>query len=316
MGARDTRAPMSTLTGLLAVSLPFFLLVLLGFAAARRGIVPVTALGALNAFVLYLALPAMLLQLGRQWAHDGFSGAVALPLYALASLGLGLLAWRVLAAEPSRGARGMAALVTLFPNTGFLGVPLLGALLGQGASSLLVATIVFDLIVTSSVCLALAGAREAGLRRAVRNPLPWAVLAGVVMGLAELTLPAPLERTLQMLAQAVSPTALVALGVALAVPQPAHSAHGTALRLAVLKLVAHPLLAGLLGYAALRAGWIGLPQLQLLVLATALPGAANVALLAQQLGEGQHLVPRAILASTLGAPLTLPLVAWALGVQA
>jgi predicted permease len=56
--------------------------------------------------------------------------------------------------------------------------------------------------------------------------------------------------------------------------------------------------------------------LQLLVLATALPGAANVALLAQQLGEGQHLVPRAILASTLGAPLTLPLVAWALGVQA
>lgn len=307
---------MSTLLGLLQLSLPFFLLVALGLAAARRGIVPVTALGALNAFVLYLALPAMLVVLGRQWAHKGFEGAAALPLYALASLLLGLAAWRVLAREPSPGARGMAVLVTLFPNTGFLGVPLLGALLGQGAAALLVATIVFDLVVTSSVCLALAGAHQAGLQRALRNPLPWAVLAGILLGLTGLDLPAPLERTLQLLAQAVSPTALVALGVALAVPQPAHTEAGVALRLAGLKLLLHPLLAAALGLAALQLGWLGSAQLHLLVLACALPGAANVALLAQHLGQGQHLVPRAILLSTLAAPLTLPLMAWGLGVQA
>lgn len=307
---------MASFVGLLSLSLPFFLLVGLGWAAARRGIVPISALGALNAFVLYLALPAMLLLLGRQWAHQGFSGIAVLPLYALCGLLLGVLAWRLLGTEPSRGARGLAVLVTLFPNTGFLGVPLLGALLGQASSGPLVATIVFDLVLTSSICLALAGAKEQGVQRALRNPLPWSVAAGILLGLGGLALPAPVERTVQLLAQAVSPAALVALGVALALPQPPTHAGSQALRLALLKLVGHPLLAAVLGGIALSGGWLDLAQLQLLVLACALPGAANVALLAQQLGQGAHLVPRAILLTTLGAPLTLPVAAWLLGVSA
>ena len=93
---------MQTLVGLLTLSLPFFLLVALGWGSARHGIVPVSALGALNAVVLYLALPAMLVVLGRQWAQEGFAGFVALPLYALAGALLGLLAWRLLrATSPS-----------------------------------------------------------------------------------------------------------------------------------------------------------------------------------------------------------------------
>ena len=212
----------------------------------------------------------------------------------------------------------MAVLVTLFPNTGFLGVPLLSALLGQSAAALLVATIVYDLVITSSVCLAAAGAQEQGLRRALRNPLPYAVIGGVLLGVTGLALPAPIERCLQLLAQAVTPTALVALGVALAVPQPeaSRAAGLQALQLAALKLIGHPLLALGLGWLALRAGWLQAAQLQLLVLACALPGAANVALLAERLGLAGALVPRAILLTTLAAPLSLPLFAYLLGVQA
>jgi malonate transporter len=312
---------MQTLVGLLQLSLPFFLLVGLGLISARRGIVPISALGALNAFVLYLALPAMLVVLGRQWAQQGFAGVAALPLYALAGALLGAIAWRLLHRESSKGVRGMAVLVTLFPNTGFLGVPLLSALLGQSAAALLVATIVYDLVLTSSVCLAVAGAQEQGLRRALRNPLPYAVVVGVLLGLLApwgLALPEPIERTMQLLAQAVTPAALVALGVALAVPPPpAAGLQGQeALQLAALKLLVHPLLAGGLGWLAWQAGWLELPQLQLLVLACALPGAANVALLAERLGLGGALVPRAILLTTLAAPLSLPLIAWLLGVSA
>lgn len=309
---------MQTLVGLLTLSLPFFLLLGLGWAAARRGIVPITALGALNAFVLYLALPAMLVVLGRRWAQQDFAGAAVLPLYALAGALLGLLAWRLLHREPSRGTRGLAVLVTLFPNTGFLGVPLLSALLGQSAAALLVATIVFDLVVTSSVCLALAGAQEQGLRRALRNPLPYAVGIGVLLGLTGLPLPGPIESCLQLLAQAVTPAALVALGVALAVPPPptAQLQGREALQLALLKLLVHPLLAGVFGALAWQAGWLELQQLQLLVLACALPGAANVALLAERLGQGGALVPRAIFLTTLAAPVSLPLIAWLIGVDA
>lgn len=314
---------MQTLGSLLGLSLPFFLLVGLGWAAARAGIVPTSALGALNAFVLYLALPAMLIGLGRQWAQQGFAGAALLPAYALASALLGLLTWRLLRSEPSRSTRGLAVLVTLFPNTGFLGVPLLGALLGQATAAPLVATIVYDLVVTSSICLLAAGSQENGLQRAVKNPLPWAVAMGLLLGLSNLPLPIPIERTRELLAQAVSPAALVALGVALAVPPPAQvndRGPRQTMELALLKLVLHPLLAGAIGWLAWRAGWLPLPQWQLLVLACALPGAANVALLAERIasqsGQVNALVPRAILGSTLAAPLTLPLAAWWIGVQA
>src|SRR5256885_9917308 len=77
------------------------------------------------------------------------------------------------------------ALVAAFPNTGFMGVPLLVALLGQAAAGPSILTILIDLVVTSSVCIALSrldGADEHGAREAAKkalkgmalNPMPWA----------------------------------------------------------------------------------------------------------------------------------------------
>lgn len=304
---------MHALQGLLELSLPFFLLVGLGWAAAQQGWVPTSALSGLNAFVLYLALPAMLVRLGRQWALSGFVGAAVLPLYALASVLLGLLAWGLLR-QHAAGPRGMAVLVTLFPNSGFLGVPLLTALIGAQAAAPLVALIVFDLAVTTTVCLSLAGAPGNFVQRVLRNPLPWAVATGLLLGLWGGELPAPLGRTLNLLADGVTASALVALGVALATVRDAPAVPG-ARGLMLLKLVGHPLLALGLGAVAWWAGVLHTAQLQLLVLACALPGAANVAMLAERLGLGDALVPRSIFWTTLLAPLTLPVVALALGVQ-
>ena len=44
----------------LLVTSPFFALVLCGFVATRRGILPLSAIAGLNSFVLYFALPCML----------------------------------------------------------------------------------------------------------------------------------------------------------------------------------------------------------------------------------------------------------------
>ena len=59
------------------------------------------------------------------------------------------------------------ALVAAFPNAGFMGVPLLVALLGAAAAGPAIVTIVVDLVVTTSLCVALsrlAGADEHRLR--------------------------------------------------------------------------------------------------------------------------------------------------------
>ncbi|MDH5206036.1 MAG: AEC family transporter, partial [Hylemonella sp.] len=47
-----------------AVTFPFFALVLCGYVAARRGMLPLEAIPGLNGFVLFFALPCMLYRFG------------------------------------------------------------------------------------------------------------------------------------------------------------------------------------------------------------------------------------------------------------
>ncbi len=306
----------------LGLCLPFFLLIGLGYAVGHRSPWARQALPGLNSVVMLFTLPALLLLMGRDWAQQGFAGAALLPVYALASLGVVGTAWGLagragLATRP----RGLAALIAAFPNTGFMGLPLIAGLMGASAAAPVAATIVFDLVLTTSVCLILGGGTWAqGLRLAASNPLPWAVLAGLALGLTGWALPAPLERTLSLLAQATTPLALLCLGLALALQQaPAQGAAAGSSSLAwgltAVKLLLHPLLAGLGAQWAVGQGWLAPQAATVLVLACALPSAANVAMLAQRLDADDPAVSRTILLSTALAAVSLPLLAWAMGVR-
>ena len=320
---------------ILGHSLPFFLLVFGGYVAARRRWLGLDALPGLNTFVLFFALPALLFRLGRELAQQAQVAQVAalLLVYGLASLGLCALAWRWLRRHGrSRLDSGMATLAAAFPNSGFLGVPLIASLLGPAAAAPVVATIAVDLLFTSTLCLALAGSAPGGadgqapgpawlqaLRPALRNPLAWSIALGLLAGALQLQGPAAVEHSVALLAQAASPTALFALGLALRRTELAaqgqthgerRQARREALGLAGLKLLVHPLLVGALAALALRQGLLGPEALAVLVLVAALPCAANVALLTERVGADNALVSRAILLSTLLALGSLPLLAW------
>jgi len=133
---------------------------------------------------------------------------------------------------------GLAALVTAFPNTGFLGLPLLTGLLGAGAAGPVAATLIVDVLVLSSVCLAWAHshpeaegvaqgveneatddplhAAMASLKGALRNPLLWALAVGMVFGQWGWQLPKPMDETLRLLGLSATPAALFTLGAILA----------------------------------------------------------------------------------------------------
>ena len=128
---------------ILLITFPFFALVLCGYVAARRGFLPQAAIPGLNSFVLYFALPCMLYRFGSSTPIaqllDGGLVAVYLAC-ALVMVGFtvaitrhGPIGWN----DASFG-----ALVAAFPNTGFMGVPLLVALLGTKAAGPAIVTIV------------------------------------------------------------------------------------------------------------------------------------------------------------------------------
>lgn len=317
---------------ILSVTVPFFALVLCGYLAAHRHVLPESAIPGLNTFVLYFALPCLLFRFG--------SGTPIFDLLNPVVLGVWLISAGVIVfftiAFTLRAPVGMkdsafGALVAAFPNTGFMGVPLLVALLGPAAAGPVICVVLADLFVTSSVCIALAQAGDASghgarngalraLRGALSNPLPWSIAAGGLFSVAGWSLPGPADTVVKMLADAASPVALFAIGAVLhRAGQHAHTRTPPALYLPVagIKLLIHPLLIFALGGGAHA---LGLPispfQITVMVLGAALPSASNVSLLAERYGADNGRIARIIMSSTVLAFVSFPLLAWALGARA
>lgn len=100
--------------------------------ASRRGLLPIAAIPGLSTFILFFALPAMLFRFGA-----------ATPLAHLLDLHL-IVLYSV-----------CGALVAVFPNSGFMGIPLTLALLGEAAVGVVIMTITVDSFLISSICLSM-----------------------------------------------------------------------------------------------------------------------------------------------------------------
>ena len=341
----------------LSVTVPFFALVLCGYLAARQRVLPEAAIPGLNIYVLFFALPCLLFRFGSSMPFAQLIDPVLVAIYAVCAL---LMVFFTVAATLRQAEDGMGvdmkkaplgvdmnnaafgvdmnnaafgALVTAFPNTGFMGVPLLVALLGQRAAGPVIGTVLIDLILTSTLCIALAqsqqhlGASEGGrpsmaaaalrsLRGALTNPLPWAIALGALAASVNLRLPGPLAQIVKMLADSATPVALFTIGSVLW-RGGQHSHTRTPVRqflpLALVKLLVHPLLVLSVG---LLAHGLGAPVpafgLTVLVLAAALPSASSVSLLAERYGADNGRVARIIMASTVLAFVSFSMLAWAL----
>ncbi len=306
---------------LLFFLVPFFALVFMGWGATRGGLLPVQGIPALNAFVLYFGLSALVFQLTASGALFHGHWSSMLLAYGLAgSIVLMLaMAWAHRQGLVPLNA-GLLGLVTVYPNTGFLGLPLLTGLLGPQAAGPVAATMLIDVLLFSSVCLAWAHRRPGAalqlgppIKGAARNPLLWAMAAGMVVAQSGWALPKPMADTVRLLSQAATPTALFTLGAMLARSGMQHTQAGTRLSvwpLVLLKLVLHPALVWLAAQGLRMAGQ-EVPQAGLvtLMLAAALPSAANVSMLAEREGADAGLVARVIMWTT--ALALLGLTAWA-----
>ena len=312
---------------ILAVTFPFFALVLCGYVAVRRHMLPQLAIPGLNSFVLYFALPCLLYRFGSTTPLAQLLDVSVFGVYllcALATVGITML---LTLRRAGWNNAAFGALVAAFPNTGFMGVPLLVALLGPRASGPVIVTVMVDMIITTSLCIALSrlGGTSGGgsgqssgqssgaaLRNAmagmVRNPMPWSILLGALASGIGLVLPKPLMQTVGLLADAASPVALFTIGAVLARSH-MNAVEPTPLSafvpVALIKLLIHPLIMLGIGHAAIR---LGVPldpfTLTVLVLVACLPSASNVAMLTERFGADTARVARIILVSTALSFLT------------
>lgn len=297
-----------------ATVLPFFAIIFCGIVAGRRELLAGDAVRALNAFVFYFALPALVFLKLSQTPLS----ALLHPAFLLAWLSAALLTFiscallgRLLFATSSSEA-AVQGLACCFSNTGFLGFPMLVALYGDWTTGPFVIALTVDmavLIPLATVWLqAMSKDRQGSISKRVLHawrdslltPLVAAILLGITISATGIGLAAPIENFLTVLGQAAAPSALFALGVALA-GRRIDERRGELLFLTLGKLAIHP------GNVALfvtlynvEAEWAKVG-----VLFAALPIANTVFVLADQFDTYAIRSSAAILVTTLASVATL-----------
>jgi malonate transporter len=295
-------------------TLPFFLLIGLGFTVGKVGFFTAEATAYLTKFVFYFALSALLFRFTSQIAVSDLFDGPAMSAYLLASLThysimVAVALFRGHALEEA-GFEGHAA---VHGNIGFIGIPMLGALLGPEAVAVIVLLIFVDMIVFGTLVVVLVSLGREGritlvslravLRGLVSNPMILSIVCGVAWSSTALSMPEPIGRFFDILGAAATPGALFAIGCSLAykrVEEPA-----TAVWLSVGKLVIHPFFVFLAAYLVFPVDPF---TASVMVAAASLPVAGNIYILAQHYSVLPERISAAILLSTAAAIFTVPIV--------
>jgi len=288
--------------------LPVFLTAGTGwFLAARLGVHPEP----ISKLAFWILAPSLIFKLlvangisgDEVLRMAGFTASVLL-LLCLAAAGLGMaLRW------PKPRIAGLC-LVVLLPNAGNFGLPVTRFAFGEPGLAQAGVFFVTASVLTYTVGVFVASLGRRGPREALlglaRVPTLYAVAVGFVLVMTGRTLPGPLDRTVNLLADACIPVFLIVLGMQLRNASWRGAWGGLTaawvLRLgggAVLGLLLAPLF-GLQG-AARQAG----------IAETAMPSAVITIILATEYDADPAFVTAAVATSTVLSPLTLtPLLAY------
>lgn len=297
---------MSDVIGLV---LPFFGLIFMGYLVARITRQPLEALGWMNTFIIYVALPALFFQLLAKTPFErltewGFIFGAVLSTYVIFSI---MFVASYLLSRGEIAESTVKGLAAAYGNIGYMGPGLALLAFGEEAAVPVALIFCFENIIHFAVApmmMALSGADRAAspgalalgvVRKIVFHPFIIATAVGVAGAYFEFRPPVPVERFLEYLSRAAAPCALFAMGVTLAL-RPLKRVPVELAPIAALKLVMHPLLC----YLVLS--WIGdYPPTWLFsaVLLAALPTATNVFVIAQQYGVWVQRASASVLLTTV-----------------
>lgn len=211
---------------ILVITTPIFLLIGTGYLAMAARLLTREQIQGIGTFVLYFALPALVIRALTQTPLDEvlqFHYLLAYGLGSAAVFACALLLTLALQRKPL-GEGAIHALGMSASNSGFIGYPVAAMVLGSSPAAVFLAlNMVIEnlLIIPAALILAEAG-RQSGtgliavthktLARLIRNPILIGLALGLLLALTETTLPRPLAQVIDMLAGASGPAALFVIG--------------------------------------------------------------------------------------------------------
>jgi len=296
----------------LSLILPIFALLVTGFIFAQLNILPEHTAEVLIQFAFHVAVPALLIGV---IAQEDAEKLLNLPYIAalgggIAAMYLAILLGALYVWKQNLGPATMLALTSVASNSGFVALPILHATLGhKGVLPAAIANIIVVTVFLFTVpLLERAHAQEAGeresiiaaLQRIALNPVILGTLIGIAWAMTGLGLPKVVSAYFNLLAGALTPCALFAIGMSIRLD--ALRERGAMIIFSSLvKLIALPVLVLLLCHL------FELDPLYTIaaVVCAAVPTAKTTFMLASQYGQPEEPVADTISVTTLASTLTL-----------
>ncbi|NLR96023.1 AEC family transporter [Rhizobium sp. P38BS-XIX] len=309
---------MSDIVGLL---LPFFGLILIGYIAARVTRQPAEALGWLNTFIIYAALPALFFKLVSQTPIEQLTRIdfIVTDIVATYMIFLALFVVGRFLRRNSLADSTIQAFAGAYGNIGYMGPGLALLALGERAAVPVALIVCFENslhFIVAPALMALEGGDKRSAwrvaadiaRKVLLHPFILSTALGFLVAALSLPQPEAFTRFVNYLAQAAAPCALFAMGVTLAL-RPLKRIPVEVGYIVPAKLILHPLLV----YIVLQSvGGFDPIWIEAAVLMAALPTATNVFVIGQQYGVWQERASATILITTACSVVTVSLVLYAM----
>ena len=283
-----------------------FLMMLIGYIAARAGVIMPDFRARLSTFNLSVAAPCIILSSVLQSSSSARALAGALGtafLFYFLMIVFAALVVRI--ARTPKAQASWDQLMLIFTNVGFMGIPVVQSIYGtDGVAMLSMFILVFNLFFFSYGVLLISSGAKFNLR-ALINPCIIAALTGLFFGLTGLHLPSPVESTLASVGAINTPLSMIIIGSSLA-----HSDVRAALtnprlyRVGLLSMLVMPLLI----FVSFRFLPINPMLIGIATICAAMPIGGNCAMIADVYTPGDLTASHAVILSTLMCGLTLPLI--------
>lgn len=197
-----------------------FLLAGIGFAARKGGIISAELQKGLSGVVINISVPCTILASASNPMAEG-SAAIMLWIvgfglvYHIAALFAGMGLGRALRLGPER--RPVFACLLAFPNAAFIGFPIISVFLPEtGILYASLFNITYNLVFFSLGTLFMSGEKKVSVKNLLGSIPTIASLLMVVLYVAQLKFPAPLQNTLAMVGGTSTPFSMIVIGSMLA----------------------------------------------------------------------------------------------------
>lgn len=287
-----------------------FIIILVGYFVRKKGLLDESSTSKLSSLVMNIFLPAMIITAMQiQFDKEMIPKILSLLFVSMVMFGVStIVAFCLKIFIKSDSKLGIFQYALVFSNSGFMGYPVVEAVLGKGA---IFYAAIFNLpfnflCFTLGVYFLSKGNSNAKFSiKSMINPSMIAVFIGLALFVTGTELPVFINHPLELLGDVTTPISMIVIGSMLA----GSSAMECFKRfdmymLAVLRLIAIPMLV----FLVLRPFSFDSVVMAIPVVIAAMPSAANTAIMANEYGADVALASQAVFFTTLFSVVSIPLI--------